>query len=421
LKLLIVDDEDLIRQGILFMLQGSGLSFDEIVEAASGRSAVSLARQHSPEIILMDIRMPGLDGISAARQICDFNEGCRIVFLTAYDHFEYAREAVRCKARDFLVKPVSKEDLVKSLRACWDEVSRNKAEKNKEERVKQALFYSVEEFLVNRLLSGPGLSPQQLWSKLRIIAAGPVDTWFGPDRLPNVCLVFEAGERLPAEAVKSVRSLKVAEVSCPVIMEQSERGLICLAWVPESGGRAKDISMGLALELSRLLDRIGCPVRRAGVGKVYTDLKDLRQSHSDALRALDYGTVGSAGEEGFKILHADGIDEDKLYSRPYQVVRKVIKYLEDNYDKRVSLEDAAQQVYLNPVYLSAIIKQETGSTFSDYLTLIRVEKAKKMLAQSLPVKEVAVAVGYPDSNYFCRVFKKVTGDTATGYRKKKSG
>jgi two-component system response regulator YesN len=55
------------------------------------------------------------------------------------------------------------------------------------------------------------------------------------------------------------------------------------------------------------------------------------------------------------------------------------------------------------------------------LTLIRVEKAKKMLNSGLPIKEVAIAVGFQDCNYFCRVFKKVTGDTATGYRKKMTG
>jgi len=421
LKLLIVDDEKLIRQGIRIMLQGSGLSFNEVIEADSGRSAVSIARQHCPEIILMDIRMPGLDGISAAKQICDFNINCKIVFLTAYDHFEYAREAVRCRARDFLVKPVSREDLIKSLRVCYDEMNSYIVNRCKEDRIKQELFCSIEGFLVNCLVSGTGVSPQQLWSKLSIISTGPGDDiWFGPDRLPNVCLVFEPADQMLPGAVKKIRSVTTEDASCPVIMEQVNKRLICLAWVPENCGGGKKISIEVAFRLSGMLYGTGFQGGRVGIGKVYGDLRALRQSYVEALRALDHGAVGAVSNERSKVIHIDSI-QDKVFSRPYQVVQKVIKYLEENCDKRISLEDAAQHVYLNPVYLSTIIKQETGSTFSDNLTLIRVEKAKKMLNSGLPIKEVAIAVGFQDCNYFCRVFKKVTGDTATGYRKKMTG
>ncbi|MEW5898779.1 MAG: response regulator, partial [Bacillota bacterium] len=170
LKLLIADDEPLIRQGVRLMLEGSPLLFDDILEADSGRAAVKLAQQHNPEIILMDIKMPGLCGISAAKQINSFNANCKIIFLTAYDRFDFAREAVRCKVRDFLVKPVSREDLINTIEMCSEEIKQFIGNKQREEQIKKELLCSLEEFLVNELVAGTALSPRQLWPKLQIIS-----------------------------------------------------------------------------------------------------------------------------------------------------------------------------------------------------------------------------------------------------------
>lgn len=401
------------------MLEESGLCFDEIFEADSGRSAVRVASQHSPEIILMDIRMPGLDGISAAKQICDFNSTCKILFLTAYDHFEYAREALRCKASDFLVKPVSREELIKAVKTCSAEINQYIRVKRRDDQIRQELFCSIEEFLVNELVSGTNMSSQKLWSKLGIISP-VVESWFDQGHLPNVCIVFKSERQLPAKAIKKVKSVKVRDASFPLLMEVVNDQVICLAWVPESGGEAKNISIDVATALAGSLFGPDGAGLRAGIGNVCSDPMALRQSYAEACKALDHGMVAAGKTSEANIIHIDNIDENRIFSRPYKAVQQIINYLEKNYDKKISLEEVAHQVYLNPVYLSTIIKQETGYTFSDYLTLIRMEKAKKMLASSLPIKEVARAVGYPDSNYFCRVFKRVTGVTATGYRKKMS-
>lgn len=416
MKLLIADDEPLIRQGVRFMLEGSHLLFDDILEADSGRTAVKLAQQHSPEIILMDIKMPGLDGISAAKQICGFNSDCKIIFLTAYDRFDYAREAVRCRARDFLVKPVCREDLINIIEICSEEINQYIGNKHREEQIKKELFSSIEEFLVNELVAGTTLYPCQLWPKLQIISPPAGEPWFSKDRLPNVCLVFSSDCRLPGAKVKKTRSIPVKDASFPLLMEQIDKKLICLTAI-EPGADIK--------ELARALAGILCGQSSAtiniGIGRVYNNIASLCQSYSEACKALEYSlnAAGKTGSEKYNAIHIDSIDENRVFSRPYQVVQQVINYLENNYNKKISLEEVAQKVYLNPVYLSTVIKQETGHTFSDYITLIRVEKAKKLLDSRLPVKEVARKVGYPDSNYFCRVFKKVTGVTATDYRKNK--
>lgn len=98
-------------------------------------------------------------------------------------------------------------------------------------------------------------------------------------------------------------------------------------------------------------------------------------------------------------------------------VHKVLQYIENNYYLDISLEDVAEKVGLSTNYLSAIFKQTTGSSFINYLTNLRMEKAKLKLQElDLSIYEVAESIGYSSSQYFSRVFKKKTGMTPTAYR-----
>ncbi|MEW5898737.1 MAG: AraC family transcriptional regulator, partial [Bacillota bacterium] len=232
---------------------------------------------------------------------------------------------------------------------------------------------------------------------------------------------FSSDCQLPDAKAKKTRNISVKDASFPLLIEQMDKKLICLSAIPASGACVKETSIDLARALADILCGQSSAAINIGIGRAYNNLESLHQSYAEACRALEYGlkSAAGAGNEKYKIIHIDSIDENRVFSRPYQIAQQVINYLENNYNQKISLEEVAQSVYLNPVYLSTVFKQETGYTFSDYLTLVRVEKAKKLLDSRLPVKEVARKVGYPDSNYFCRVFKKVTGVTATDYRKNK--
>jgi two-component system response regulator YesN len=99
------------------------------------------------------------------------------------------------------------------------------------------------------------------------------------------------------------------------------------------------------------------------------------------------------------------------------IVEKTKRFIEDNFREYVTLETAAQAVYLSPVYLSFLFKQVQGINLSDYLTEIRISEARRLLAEtSLKTYEVALRSGYQDEKYFCRLFKKRTGLTPTEYR-----
>lgn len=114
---LVVDDTPIIRSTILKIVQGSGLGFTRISEASNGAEAIEAARAHPPDVVVMDIRMPGVDGLEAAAVIRRDHPRARIVFLSAYDDFAYVQRALKLGAVDYLLKPVRPAALRDLLRS----------------------------------------------------------------------------------------------------------------------------------------------------------------------------------------------------------------------------------------------------------------------------------------------------------------
>ena len=103
-------------------------------------------------------------------------------------------------------------------------------------------------------------------------------------------------------------------------------------------------------------------------------------------------------------------------------VAKAKKYIQENYSKDISLDDVSKEVSISPYYFSKLFKEEAGENFIEYLTRIRIEKAKEMLKKpELSIKEVGVMSGYGDPNYFSRIFKKQTDMTPREYRERYCG
>ncbi len=114
-RVLLVDDEQIERMALAKRIEryyGDKLS---IYQAVNGREAVDMCSEQRNDIIIMDISMPEMNGVMAARYIRQMDEDCSIIFLSAYDDFNYARNAIKVKALDYLLKPCDLEDLLAVL------------------------------------------------------------------------------------------------------------------------------------------------------------------------------------------------------------------------------------------------------------------------------------------------------------------
>lgn len=114
IRVVLADDHAAIRAGLAMILDGQP-GIDVVAEADSGTSAVTLARTHRPDVVLMDVRMPGVDGITATREITG-TTGSRVVVLTTFDLDEYVFGALRAGASGFLVKTATADELTAAVR-----------------------------------------------------------------------------------------------------------------------------------------------------------------------------------------------------------------------------------------------------------------------------------------------------------------
>ena len=120
LKVMVVDDQALVRRGFALVL-GHEPDIDVVAEAANGREAIEAVRHYEPDVILMDIRMPEMDGLEATEQILAGGTGAsRVIILTTFDPDEYVYRALRAGASGFVLKDIPPENLVQAVRTVAD-------------------------------------------------------------------------------------------------------------------------------------------------------------------------------------------------------------------------------------------------------------------------------------------------------------
>lgn len=125
---LIADDTPLIRSALRNILQRAPMDIEPIVEACDGEDAVRQARHCHPDLVLLDIKMPGMDGLEAASIIREEFPRAKVVMLTAYDEFSYVHKALKLGVEDYLLKPVRPEKLVELITAINEKQRRQREE-----------------------------------------------------------------------------------------------------------------------------------------------------------------------------------------------------------------------------------------------------------------------------------------------------
>ncbi|VBB05291.1 transcription regulator hth arac- type [Lucifera butyrica] len=171
-KLLIADDEQLERQAIRFIVERHCPDITLVGEAGDGESAVRLAERERPDIVLMDIRMPEMDGLEATREIRILLPDAKVIILTAFDEFDYAKQALMLGAANYLLKPTRPDDLVQALLEVTAEVGLVKSRQEEEARLRQSLAEAIpfiQMSFVYDLISGNIVDPGHFRERSRFL------------------------------------------------------------------------------------------------------------------------------------------------------------------------------------------------------------------------------------------------------------
>ncbi len=299
LKILVVEDEAIQRQALAAMCRTVRLPAPvEVAEAPDGAAALDAARSLGPDIVLMDIRMPNQDGLESARRLLAGRaQPPQLVFVTAYDDFAYAREALSLGAADYLLKPVALDELGRVLTAAAERVGASRQAARRAQRVARRLkaalpLLRLEVFrdLVDGALPCPGPSPT-LTDRLDLA---------GVSGRPSLAMVFdvesEGGPEALAEAAAVVQELTGAfsrvlrrELGSSWLLGPAGPGRLEVLCEPPPGRReatVRDWALRLASQLKTEAERVtGRPVS-AGVGEEHREVGGLPTSAREASTAV---------------------------------------------------------------------------------------------------------------------------------------
>ncbi len=404
-KLLIADDEILERQALRYFVEGSELEIETILEAGNGMDAVRMALAEQPDLCILDIKMPGLNGLEVMEQLRSFNRQCKVILSTAYSDFDYAVQALQLGALDFLVKPVKKEVLLRALTRAIDELDEQQSLSRRKQRVTD-MSYVLEKRILRELVTGQ-IDEETLWF-LDGIGLGSDILCAG---------FFWRLERKLSEEEKASLSLhlrkELTAAGCQHLLFV-HRTSIDLLILGTSALPQEETQTAVTRIFRRALHQFQIPSRSAA-GSWVNDIFQIELSYVEAKKALSEPVLSPVVD----FLSApDSLKVDSIHdSREPAEIKEMCRYLEEHYSEKISLEDVTQKVGFSKYYGGRLFKQYMGTTIIDYLIQIRMNKAKELLLQDeYSVKQISYMIGYQDPNYFTWSFKKAMGMSPVKYR-----
>jgi two-component system response regulator YesN len=532
LKMVIADDETLVREGIRNIINWKDYNITIVGEATEGKEAYDICLKLKPDILFTDIRMPFMDGLEVTRKLKLENQDIKVIIFSGIQDFAYAKSALDVSAEGYILKPLEISELKDVVNKVVGKIELEKTNKKKmqelRDQLKENIIAANEKFLRNLLL-GAFTSGKEIEEKLE---------YFNNPFKSNENIIVSALtiddyayiKQTYAEKDRQLLEFAVANVIDEIINSKTKGISICINenqfisifnWEEEKLCRLSDIFDEITLKLDALLNiSVSVGISRSvsnvldiPIGfkdcvsalqyKFYTgknsilNITDINENYSE-IEYIDFYEIETKLINSVKvgdILETQGIAKDifkklksnNMYKMDYiqcicseiilissrtiyelgeslndiiqdktkildtiqnienifvleeymtDILRKLAEYFSkkhirkndkivldikrlicSQYMKDISVNKIAQMVYLSPNYISLIFKRETGVTITDYLTSIRIDRAKELLKDTeLLIQQVSEMVGYEDASYFSKVFKKITGIHPLKYR-----
>lgn len=516
MKVFLVDDEIAIRENLRNSFPWEENGFQLVGEAPDGEMALPMIRDLNPDILLTDIRMPFMDGMALCQQVKRMLPWIGVVILSGYDDFSYARQAISLGVKEYLLKPITADELGQALKRVAGQIAEERRAQENMASLRRDVI-SGNQFLREKLLAslfteeGDRFEDEQLMRQMRAmgvnLAAGcyaVIDIAFplkeearARARAALSALaeasggsVFTCGAPHGARALVLGDNERDAEeraysfAASAAHLPQLEHCENLMLSIGETVSDYYDIrrSMQSARHVRHVVTGQGTGRRIIGVGELndeatplnslelsplYERLQYVPAGELDAIlseytdllgigaegRELSMGylriaaviaarqIVADAGAEPQQVLDeamiAEALRADELDALKALLLSAIAcrdragrglgqtpvgrarAYLSQRYaDPNLMLQDVAGEVGMSQSHFSTVFAQETGITFTQYLTALRIGKAKELLtATAMRSSEIAFAVGYNDAHYFSYLFKKQTGVTPSEYRK----
>jgi two-component system, response regulator YesN len=458
MRILIADDELLERKAMKKFIQDNFRDMEVVGEAVNGRKAIELAKEMIPDIIFMDIKMPGINGLEAIEKIHAIRPKTKFILVSAYDTFDYAKQAMQFGIKDYILKPGKKEEIITALFRLKKEIL-NESKIEVEKRQSEQL---LKESFIRKLLKEP-LTEDAFELQNRLYPQMKSGYFFvmSYDNMPAEKMLAEIiGKHVQDSFIvykendvftvgifvnHDVRKADQLLVARQLQIELGEDIFIGIGHItdklenfPKSYREAYTASFQLKTEkksnygfpqkdvnhhqniVSRIVQEIEkgklddaiTAFRENALQLTIVDKEDLYIAIQTMLAkkniSITKGSISTLQSNADWAIYINVCcNKVNEYYQSKQSMTIAKEYIMTHYGESVSLEDIAELVNLSPNYFSNLFKEEFGETYIEFLTKIRMEQAKELIEKNTySLKEISYMVGYKDPNYFSRVFKR---------------
>ncbi len=385
-KVLIADDELRVINVIKILLERQFPSCFSYIKAENGEAALEAFEAELPQLTFIDIRMPGINGIEVIKRIRKQSKTVYIVVITAYNYFEFAKDAIQAGVNDFILKPPSRENINEAINKFFEYIKEFGLNKKTQIDVHNEMKKLVQIIKTNFYTS----------SDINAFADNNTDC----DKQKSTQVNFKK-EYYVKQLVKLIRLNKHEEAT-----ETVYEAFFNLK------NNYSDNSSVLKLRIVNLLLEVTRNCISAYENSIFIN------SMSNLLEFEEEDEFLKFLESFIRNL-INKMEELKSEKRHF-IVDKIIQYIDENYNLQLTVEDLSTKFSLSEFYFSRLFKEYKDVSFVDYLTEVRIKKAIEIMQNdNISIKEVSYMVGYNDPNYFSRVFKKVTGLSPSEYRNKR--
>ncbi len=431
LKIFLVEDESIMREGLRDNMPWQQFGYEFVGEATDGETALPLIRKIRPDVLLTDIKMPFMDGLSLSRIVAKEFPNMKIIILSGYDDFEYARQAIQIGVEQYILKPVTRETLKKVLLEVKDKIDSEKEKKMNLEKIQSEMHeYEImsRRNFFEKIFSGR-LPVQEIYTEMEKLSINLNGPCF------NLIMVGaqRKGRTFVGQAADSHEFIRCQDEMMHYFLRFPE--YLIFNWNMNTYGiliqseeeRMEALTHKALQNITRIYSQIGNEYDwYAAQANPVTRLSLLSECYEEANHklSLKYLAWRNAEDTPAAADNANSVNESAYEyeetgdDRSNAMLKKVLEYIEERYtDENFSLNDAANAANVSPNYFSAVFSQEMNMTFIEFVTKKRMDRAKKLLRQSkMSTADVAAEVGYKDPHYFSFVFKKTQGCTPREYR-----
>lgn len=540
LKIFLAEDEVIVRETIKRMIPWENLGFELVGEAADGEMALPLLLRQKPDLLITDIKMPFMDGLTLAKVAKKEIPGLKVVILSGYDDFNYAKQAINIGVEDYLLKPITKNALIERLTEIRSRYEHEKTQKEyyeKFHREMQAYEKNSSRDFFEALVSG-SMDMMEIYRRseklgLDIVAEAYnvliftmnceedfsgqregyseweaeslelLEEFFSENTSAMLfrCNIFSYGVLIKGqkETIEENTRSCVSEIQRILDRKEQKRQWFVAAGEPVerlsqiqksyySASRAfsqrylydenilyydemasmekknvteddstylqkvdvnalnpailqKFLSNGLLEETENFVKdyfyAIGQEPLESLVFRNYVtlnvrfsvmsflkeigcDTRTLEQEDTEDVLSESSKSLENAIAYAEKIIsQAIALRDQNSGNKNRSILKTAVDFIDSHYtEEDMSLNKAANAANVSANHFSALFSQNMGQTFIEYLTNLRMNKAKEYLrCTSMRSSEIAGEIGYKDAHYFSYLFKKTQGMTPSDYRK----